>query len=76
MTASTAARNLSHALPPLRLRLAGWVGRAAALLRSFGPYAAIELLLPGGSLLALLLWLYRRRSAARCAAAATGTAAV
>jgi hypothetical protein len=27
--------------------------------RSFGPYLAIELLLPGGSLLALLLWLYR-----------------
>ena len=27
--------------------------------RSFGPYLAIELLLPGGSLLALLLWLCR-----------------
>lgn len=27
--------------------------------RSIGPYLAIELLLPGGSLLALLLWLYR-----------------
>lgn len=27
--------------------------------RSFGPYLALELLLPGGSLLALLLWLYR-----------------
>ena len=26
---------------------------------TFGPYLAIELLLPGGSLLALLLWLYR-----------------
>jgi hypothetical protein len=38
-------------------------GRIAAvvnLLRSLGPYMAIELLLPGGSLLALLLWLYRR----------------
>ena len=36
--------------------------------RSFGPYLAIELLLPGGSLLALLLWLYRtyaRPAAAR-----------
>jgi hypothetical protein len=32
-------------------------------LRRFGPYAAIELLLPGGSLLALLLWLYRRHRA-------------
>jgi hypothetical protein len=29
-------------------------------LRRLGPYAAIELLLPGGSLLAILLWLYRR----------------
>jgi hypothetical protein len=27
--------------------------------RTFGPYLAIELLLPGGSLIALLLWLYR-----------------
>jgi hypothetical protein len=27
--------------------------------RTFGPYPAIELLLPGGSLVALLLWLYR-----------------
>jgi len=74
---ASSAANLSHALAPLRLPLLpGWVGRAAALLRSLGPYAAIELLLPGGSLIALLLWLYRRHSAARCAAAATGTAAV
>lgn len=27
--------------------------------RQFGPYLAIELLLPGGSLLALALWVYR-----------------
>jgi hypothetical protein len=27
--------------------------------RTFGPYLAIELLLPGGSLIALLLWFYR-----------------
>jgi hypothetical protein len=27
--------------------------------RVFGPYLAIELVLPGGSMLALLLWLYR-----------------
>ena len=39
----------------------GWVARIAALLRQVGPYAAIELLLPGGSLLALALWLYRRQ---------------
>jgi hypothetical protein len=31
-----------------------------ARLRELAPYAAIELVLPGGSLMALLLWLYRR----------------
>ncbi|MGO9935971.1 MAG: hypothetical protein ACLPV8_29800 [Steroidobacteraceae bacterium] len=30
-------------------------------LRDLAPYAAIELILPGGSLMALLLWLYRRQ---------------
>lgn len=37
--------------------------RAASSLRSlrkFGPYAAAVLLLPGGSLLPLVRWLYRR----------------
>ena len=34
---------------------------AAQVVRQLGPYAAIELLLPGGSLLAIVLWLYRRR---------------
>ena len=29
-------------------------------LRQLAPYAAIELILPGGSLIALALWLYRR----------------
>ena len=33
---------------------------ALAPLRALAPYAAIELLLPGGSLIALVLWLYRR----------------
>ena len=37
-----------------------WLKRGLALLRSVGPYAAIELLLPGGTLIALLLWLSRR----------------
>lgn len=35
------------------------------LLRQLAPYAAIELLLPGGSLIALCLWLYRRHKRAR-----------
>ncbi len=54
----------------LAVGLPGPAGRVAALLRGLGPYAAIELLLPGGSLLALLLWLWRRRRAA-CAALGT-----
>lgn len=35
----------------------------AAKLREFAPYAGI-LMLPGGSVMALLLWLYRRRGKA------------
>jgi hypothetical protein len=30
-------------------------------LRELAPYAALELILPGGSLMALMLWLYRRK---------------
>ena len=37
-------------------RSAWWVR-----LRSLAPYALIELIMPGGSLMALLLWLYRHR---------------
>jgi len=41
------------------------------VLREFAPYAAIELILPGGTILAILCWLYRkRRAAARARAAA------
>ena len=38
-----------------------WIARLATLMRSSGPYAAIELLLPGGSLIALSLWIFRHR---------------
>ncbi len=31
-------------------------------LRELGPYFAVELILPGGSLIALALWLYRHRA--------------
>jgi hypothetical protein len=37
-----------------------WLKRGLALLRSIGPYAATEILLPGGTLIALLLWLARQ----------------
>jgi hypothetical protein len=55
----------------------GWIAWGASLLRAIGPYAALELLLPGGSLIALLLWLYRRRDRASIGATrrATATAA-
>jgi len=46
-----------------------WILRAAAALRDLGPYAAIELLLPGGSLVILLLWLYRRHKKSAAAVA-------
>jgi hypothetical protein len=36
-------------------------GAVVARLREFAPYAAMELVLPGGSLMALGLWLYRRQ---------------
>jgi hypothetical protein len=41
-------------------KLSGWWIRGLAGARELGPYAAVELLLPGGSVLAVLLWLYRR----------------
>lgn len=34
------------------------------VLKQLAPYAAIELILPGGTILALLLWLYQRHRAA------------
>jgi pimeloyl-ACP methyl ester carboxylesterase len=37
-----------------------WLKRGLALVRSVGPYALIEIVLPGGTLIALLLWLARR----------------
>jgi hypothetical protein len=46
---------------------------ALGRVRQLAPYAAIELVLPGGTLLAILLWLYRRRQRAR-EAALTGPA--
>jgi len=41
-----------------KLQTLAWVVRKA------GPYVALEILLPGGTLFALLLFLYRRRHAA------------
>lgn len=41
--------------------LAGRMWAIWGLLREYAPYAAIELVLPGGTILAILFWLYRRR---------------
>jgi hypothetical protein len=38
-----------------------WAAVVFAKLKDLAPYAAIELVLPGGSVLALTLWFYRRR---------------
>ena len=41
----------------------GWIQWLIEQVRQFGPYVAVELLLPGGTLVALAVWLYRRRAA-------------
>lgn len=49
---------------------AGWIAKASALVKTFGPYALIEFVLPGGSFIALGFWLYRHRRQQRPAAGA------
>lgn len=54
-------------LPISATRFRGFARRIEAmsgLLKELAPYAAIELVLPGGTLIAILCWLYRRRQAA------------
>jgi hypothetical protein len=46
---------------PVALNLSVRWAAVVAKLRELAPYALIELLLPGGSIMALLLWLYRRQ---------------
>jgi hypothetical protein len=48
-----------------RSRLGAWIDRIGAILRQLGPYVVMEILLPGGTLMALLLWLYRRGAEVR-----------
>jgi hypothetical protein len=45
---------------PASGKLFTWAVPVIAILKELAPYAAIELLLPGGSLMALTLWFYRR----------------
>ena len=46
---------------PAPRKLGAHTAAVFAKLRELAPYAVIELVLPGGSLMALLLWLYRRQ---------------
>jgi hypothetical protein len=52
------------------VRIVTWLAQGLTALRQLAPYAAIELLLPGGSLIAIVLWLYRRHKKAEEAGAA------
>jgi len=56
--------------------LRGGVARIRHWLRSLGPYVVIELLLPGGTIVALALWAYRQRrgTAGKTIAASTDAA--
>jgi hypothetical protein len=42
-------------------KLRAYTAAVVAKLRAVAPYALLELILPGGSVMALLLWLYRRQ---------------
>lgn len=55
-----------------------WIDRLWTLGRAYGAYVAIEVLLPGGSLIALTLWIFRNRErvAARVRRAVTRIAAL
>jgi hypothetical protein len=53
---------------PAPRSLGGYVMAVVGRLRDLAPYAVVELILPGGSLIAVLLWLYRRqKKAPECA---------
>jgi hypothetical protein len=46
---------------PAPRKLSAYAAAIVGKLRNLAPYAVMELVLPGGSLMALLLWLYRRQ---------------
>ena len=47
-------------LEPMARRLGAYLEPAVAKLRRFAPYALLIAVVPGGALLALLLWFHRR----------------
>jgi hypothetical protein len=46
---------------PIVWKLGAYAGTVVAKLRVLAPYAVIVFVVPGGSLMALLLWLHRRQ---------------
>lgn len=56
----TAARDAYRKFPMLVSRF-NWMSRLTAALRELGPYAAIGLALPGGTLIVASLWALRHR---------------
>jgi hypothetical protein len=65
MTAGLVPRDKRPAGSASALRkLNASVACVVSKLRKLAPYAAIDLLLPGGSVIALLLWFYRSRQKA------------
>jgi len=49
---------------PAPRSLGGYLMAVVGRLGYLAPYAVMELILPGGSLMAVLLWLYRRQKKA------------
>ncbi len=47
----------------MKVLLTQFSGRLLVFVRALGPYAAIELLLPGGTVLAVLYWWWQRHRA-------------
>ncbi len=58
---AAAAGTRAPSAPSSPSSLSTFATRVMTFLRSIGPYAAIELVLPGGTVIALLIWLYRNR---------------
>jgi hypothetical protein len=59
--AATASRMLGALRRAILKKPPTWLARTVGAVRELAPYVAIELLLPGGSLVALTLWIYRRQ---------------
>ena len=61
-------RRLARRIPDT-FKLPAAAAAIVGKLKELAPYALIELILPGGSVMALLLWLYRRHRKAPAVAA-------